>query len=372
MRATQRAKAAPRRRQNGAGPTREEAAATSPAAIMLEKRAVPLRLEQRDLDNVHLDPKNPRIRHLIEARKSKKAPTTDELREMILALDGVSALQRSIRENGGLQEPIYVLESGLVVEGNCRTAVYLKLRAAPKGNGQWRKIPAYVLPAGTQVREVAVLQAICHVAGKKRWDAYEKAGHVYRMHHEVRMSEQEIQAALGLNAQEVHGLLRSYETMNELVLPALQARNARPADAVRKYSYVAELHKRKELAPFRERPANVKLFVELITADPPKLTNGQQVRQLHRVLEDPGAKKVLLSKGGTFEAALKELDDPTVSSSAFRRIEAATRALKGMNQDELDKLRSDASARALLHDLHEALLNAARVAKVELANRSAR
>lgn len=371
MAATHRANAGPRKRQNGASST-TPAAATTPAAIMLEKRAVFPRLEERELDHVHLDPKNPRIRHLIEARKAKKPPTTDELRDMILALDGVSALQRSIRENGGLQEPIYVLESGVVVEGNCRTAVYLKLRAAAKGNGQWQKIPAYVLPAGTHVRDVAVLQAICHVVGKKRWDAYEKAGHVHRMRHEVGMSEREIQEALGLNAQEVHGLLQSYETMNGLVLPALQARSTRPADAVRKYSYVAELHKRKELAAFREKPANVKLFVDLITADPPKLTNGQQVRQLHRVLEDPDAKKVLLSKGGTFDAALKQLDDPTVSSSAFRRIEAATRALKGMNQDELDKLRSDASARSLLLNLHEAVANAARVAKIKLPQGAAR
>jgi hypothetical protein len=360
----------PRAKKNGATIVVGAASGGVAPALMLEKRAVFPRLEERDLDDVKLDPDNPRIRHLVAARTAKTPPTDRELRDMILALDGVGGLQRSVRDNGGLQEPIYVLESGLVVEGNCRTAVYLKLREAAKGNGQWTKIPAYILPAGTNVRDVAILQAICHVVGKKRWDPYEKAGHVHRMRHEVGMSEEAIQEALGLNGQDVQTLLRSYETMNSFVLPALRARGARPADAVRKYSYVVELHKGTELAAFRKKTDNVKSFVDWITADPPKLTNGQQVRQLHKVLEHAGAKKALLARKGTFEAALKELDDPAVSSSAFRQIQRATRALKHMKQDELEKLRREASAQALLLQLNDALVNAARVAKISLPRRT--
>jgi hypothetical protein len=94
------------------------------------------------------------------------------------------------------------------------------------------------------------------------------------------------------------------------------------------------------------------------------------VRQLHRVLENPRAKTVLLAKNGTFAQALKELDDPTVSSSAFRQIRSATRALGDMNQDEIEQLRTETAAQALLLGLNDALLKAARIAKVALPRKA--
>jgi hypothetical protein len=109
--------------------------------------------------------------------------------------------------------------------------------------------------------------------------------------------------------------------------------------------------------------------VDIVTADPPKLSKGQQVRQLHAVLEHPSAKRVLLSKKGNLEEALKELDDPVVSSKAFKQVEKAARALKGLRQGDIDQLRSSAKAQELLVRLHDAVLDAARFARVNLSPR---
>lgn len=337
-------------------------------ALNLEKHRIPVRYEERPLKSIRLDPANPRLQHLLAGRTGKAATPT-ELREILLQLDGVGSLQKSIRENGGLQEPIYVLEDGLVVEGNCRAAIYLKLADSKNAAANWSKIPAYVIPMSAGPRAIAVLQGICHVAGKTRWDAFEQAAHVYHMHHTHKMSDADIQNALGMTAREIQVAVHAYSMMADLVIPTLRNRGASPSESVHKYSYVAEYHKRKEFAASRGKKENDKLFVDIITADPPKLSKGQQVRQLHAVLQHPGAKRVLLAKKGNLEEALKELDDPVVSSKAFKQVEKTTRALKGLRQDDIDQLQTSAKAQALLVRLHEAVLDAARFARVALTGR---
>src|SRR5262245_4393734 len=82
------------------------------------------------LDELHLSPRNPRIRRLL--RKNPQ-PTDKEIQQFLLSQDGVDDLQRQIRENGGLVEPIIVDQNGEVIEGNCRLAIYRALKDGRKG-----------------------------------------------------------------------------------------------------------------------------------------------------------------------------------------------------------------------------------------------
>src|SRR5437016_5746801 len=114
--------------------------------LFIEEDAVGVEHRQLSLDDVQLDPSNPRIQHAVKQRAGGKTLTQDELAKLIIDLPGVNELFKAVRDNGGLQEPIYVRPDGRIIEGNCRAACYLKLRAARKGDARWRTLPAIVIP----------------------------------------------------------------------------------------------------------------------------------------------------------------------------------------------------------------------------------
>src|ERR1700733_7189892 len=134
--------------------------------ITLENKPIELRYEVVPLDSVRLDPENPRIREQLAKHGITKTPSQDDLRRLLENLSGVANLQRHVRDNGGLHEPVVVLSDGTLVEGNCRTAVLLRLRDTKGGRERWNTIPVYRLPQKITPRQIAVLQGQYHVAGK--------------------------------------------------------------------------------------------------------------------------------------------------------------------------------------------------------------
>src|SRR5688572_29322658 len=92
--------------------------------VTIENVAIPVTYEEIPLNKVSLDPENPRIREQVKQMGKTGKIGSKELRELILEISGVSTLLRSIRENKGLHEPIYIRNDGRIAEGNCRTAIY--------------------------------------------------------------------------------------------------------------------------------------------------------------------------------------------------------------------------------------------------------
>jgi len=102
--------------------------------------------------------------------------------------DGVDDLQRQIRDNGGLVDPIIVDQNYEVIEGNCRTAIYMKLHAGRPDDARWTKIPAFVLTKDMTEREILIRQAIYHVHSNKiKWGAYEQQVHLQQMRNKLKM-----------------------------------------------------------------------------------------------------------------------------------------------------------------------------------------
>ena len=130
-----------------------------------EHKAIPL-------EKLALSPRNPRIRRLL---RRNPTPTAEEIQKFLLEEDGVADLQRQIRDNGGLVDPIIVDDNYEVIEGNCRLAIYMKLRDGRPHETQWKTISAYVLTGKVTTRQVLILQAIYHVHSNKiKWGAYEQ------------------------------------------------------------------------------------------------------------------------------------------------------------------------------------------------------
>src|SRR5688572_23853018 len=106
--------------------------------ITLEGRKVRVWNVDLPLDDVQLDAANPRIANSVAVSAPKNMESLQTELEGILWDDpDVRDLYRQVLINKGLIERIIVREDGRVVEGNCRTVVYRKLRKAQPAEPLW-------------------------------------------------------------------------------------------------------------------------------------------------------------------------------------------------------------------------------------------
>ncbi|MCU1323841.1 MAG: hypothetical protein JWM43_3490 [Acidobacteriaceae bacterium] len=319
--------------------------------VLVEHRDMPLKA-------VKLDPHNPRIQHAVKQKFQNREVTQDELRKLILDQPGVSDLFRSIRDNGGISDPIHVRPDGSIIEGNCRVASYLKLNSIDKDNPRWQAIPAIFVPNITP-RQAAVLQGQFHVAGKNKWAAYEKAGHMHSMKHTLDMDEKAIGVIMKMTEKEVLRDLQAYTIMTEKVLPRMPG-----GGGLDKWSFVEEFCKRKGLEEYRTKPANVDEFVSMVIDK--RLKKGADVRKLEKVLKDPAAVKTLKKHAVDVALAVVGKSDPTADSTAFNKLKKATTLLQRMPNKDLQRLMSNEESRVILRDLFSALKDVAKAAGVKL------
>jgi predicted transcriptional regulator len=329
---------------------------------IIEGRSIEVRYEEVPLDQISLDPANPRISEIV-LRHPKKGANLNlvEILKIIFDEPEIQQLQKSIRDNGGLIEPVFLDSSGRVVEGNRRAAVLMRLRETlgARGDKRWEEIPAWRLPNGTSKREVAVLQGQFHVSGKKPWRSHEKAGHLRHMNLELKMTVEEIARSLGLPEREVSLLLEAHEMMTKLILPQMQ--NGTGLD---RFSYAYEFVKNPHLEDFRAKASNREEFAKWVADG--KLKRGDKVRDLPKILKDPHAKATLERQG--HDKAIKVLGkkDPTVDSMFFKKIESTTKLLSKTTAEIIDRLKKEKNAQQLLHELFAALQNTAKAAGLVL------
>lgn len=328
--------------------------------LVIEGTLIPVQFKELPIKDIVLDPDNPRIQHAVRRKFNNSAVKQEDLLNLIYEQHGVPDLMVAIRDNGGLTDPIYVRPDGRVIEGNCRAVCFLKLAKAKSQDPAWKSIPAFVIPHITE-RQVAILQGSQHVAGKNKWRAYEKIGHLHTMHTKLGMSPEEIAKALGsMRASSVKQDLLAYTTMTEKLLPKMGGTND-----LQKWSYVQEFFKSKHLADYRGKPENVDEFVSMVAAG--HIKKGEEVRKLHHVLKVPAAVRALKKKD--ISAALDEASkvDPTVNSKLMRKLRDAAESIKKMPAKELQHLLQEEPSRAIFTQLMEAIRDAGRAAKVKFA-----
>lgn len=334
-----------------------ESAVEADDDILVENEAVALERRRMPLDQIHLDPSNPRIQHAVKQRGKSGVLSQDELCTLILEQPGVSDLFKTIRDNGGLIEPIYVRSDGRVIEGNCRAASFLRLRKTTPTDKRWHAIKAFVAPSITE-RQVSVLQGHFHVAGKNKWRAYEKAGHLHTMHTKLGMDAKAIGRSLGMQERVVTRLLNAYETMTKKILPKMQG------GGLDKWSHVEEFFKNKELEEFRGKEDNVDDFVEMVVSK--KLKHGADVRKLPKILKHSRATKALKKKGVEHALSVVGQSDPTADSVVFKRLKETTSLLRGMPAQDVRRLREEKKAQQLLQELFSAVKEVAKATGLKL------
>jgi hypothetical protein len=253
--------------------------------------------------------------------------------------------------NKGLVERIIVRQDGTVVEGNCRTVVYRKLRQKHPSESSWRHIPARMLPADIGARDVAILLGEMHVAGKNTWTPFEKAGHVYRLHEEFALTQDEIAQRLRMSKSKVNQLIRAFDIMKNKYLPKYPG----PASS-RKFSYFEELFKKPQLRDWvLTTPGGEDLFVDWVGKD--KIDQGVHVRELPAILEDPDAVSALTKDGFAAAQRVIEEDNPALTSKLFKRMVEMTESLRKAQLDDIQRVRkaSHSRARRIVEELNDSL-----------------
>jgi hypothetical protein len=330
--------------------------------ITLDGKRVQVQSIDLPLDQVSLDPRNPRIANTVSLSITDEGEALQRKLETLLwEDDDVRDLYRQVLINKGLVERIIVRQDGSVVEGNCRTVVYRKLREKQPSERRWHIIPARILPPDIGDRDVAILLGEMHVAGKNTWTPFEKAGHVYRMHNDFALIQDEIALRLRMSKSKVNQLIRAFDIMKNKYLPKYPG----PASS-RKFSYFEELFKK---PPLREwvtsTPGAEDLFVDWVGKG--KLDQGLQVRELSSILEDEDAVKALTLEGFAAAQRLLAEDNPAVTSKLFRRMVDMTEALRKAQLDDIQRVRKSGSskARKIVNDLSDSLMHFLELCDIE-------
>ena len=200
-------------------------------------------------------PENPRIYSIVRTDEDTE-PTQDDIYKVLSKADHVrDLLVDSIRNNGGLIEPILV-RGNVVLEGNSRLAAYRVL--SHQEPGKWNFIRAKVLPPDVTDSQVFSLLGEYHMVGKKDWQPFEQAGYLYRRFKHHGITVELLAEEVGLSKQKVTHLVSVYQFMAD--------HHEREAD---KWSYYDELLKGRA---FKEAKSLYPEFYEVVAE---KIKSGE-------------------------------------------------------------------------------------------------
>lgn len=329
--------------------------------VTLQGRQIPLTRMMVPVESLELDPRNPRIQFLVGQKAG--LVTERELDDLLWDKDRVKLLSQSILQNGGVIEPLILQRNGesyRVREGNLRTVASRHLIEQNPNAPEFQTVPAMVFDGTLTEEDLAVLLADMHVAGKIRWDAYEQAKHVHDLFHVYGKPYEWLSNHLRLSKGKIRELLTAYKATSEFL-----QEHPTPGN-VRKYSFFAELMKKKDLRDrYQIDPHFRQKFHRWLAEE--KLTDARQVRSLESILANQEAEKELDSTGHDAASTVLKRADPALESDLFWAIKYATEKLNAAPASDIQDLKvGNPQKMILLRNLHRAIEDLATLASVKV------
>lgn len=337
------------------------------------------------LDQLLLDPNNPRFSELgealnsiPEARFAEEKIQSSTKEKMKSSIFDVSELKDTIKTVGFLPMDRIVLrkwkgiapdnqERYVVIEGN-RRATALKWLIDLHDNGKetfsdeqienFTHLDALLLD-DKMAPETAtlILPGLRHVSGVKEWGAYQKAKAVHALR-KAGLTPQEAAQSLGLSTRAANTSYRCFLALEQMSADEEFGEYATP----KMYSYFEEVLKRPDVKQWLnwsddgEQFSNQERLKEfygwMVPSDEddengtPKLPEAKSVRDLGIIVKDEQALNVFRSVDGTLSRALAkyEVDHP---EDWYPKVLAASNAIQGLTPDTLRKM-NDQSKTALV------------------------
>lgn len=140
------------------------------------------------------------------------SPSQEEIENHMCNLDHVKQLKLSIKENGGLIDPLIVRDGDFaVLEGNSRLAAYRLL--CKNDPVKWGKVKCKLLPADIDDSAIFTLLGQYHIVGRKDWNPYEQAGYLYRRKKDTKIPIEDIAKELGIVNSVAKNYIKVFEYM---------------------------------------------------------------------------------------------------------------------------------------------------------------
>lgn len=284
---------------------------------------------------------NPRINYIISKYRPEQV-NSQLIESALLSRDSTKELIHDIESNGGLLEPVIVLNNR-VIEGNTRLCAYRRLYKRHQSN-QWRYIKANIINDEVSTKEIFSILSNYHIRGKTPWDPYEKASCINKMI-EQGYSIDEVVKAIGSTKSKVEIMLDAYKVMRDKYLVKVESANEQiigAHDEIKKFSYFDALFTNKDLAErAKTTPQFIDEFVEWVAEG--RIPKAQDVRELHNILNNKKSRKVFLQpdSDGSFEDAKRVLhyERPEKMSGFYSKLEQFRNILSQVNinkiQDEI-------------------------------------
>lgn len=298
------------------------------------------------LDNILLDPNNPRFAELGESFTQVPENRFAELKIQKITFErmkedrfDVSELKDTIKTLGFLPMDKVVVrlwrynnqdDKYVVVEGNRRIAALkwlVELHDTGKETFTDEQITNFteldvLLLDDTSAPESAkwVLPGLRHVSGIKEWGPYQKARAVYSLR-ESGLQPQDVAQSLGLSTRSANQLWRSYLALEQMKADEEYGEYADP----KKYTYFDEIFRKANLRDWLKWDESGKKFTNMshlkefyswiigeINEDQeltePKISDSREIRDLGKIIDDLSAMAVFRSVGGTLNRALAKYD----------------------------------------------------------------
>ena len=156
---------------------------------------------------------NPRVYSSLRSFDGE-SPSQEDIEKHMCDLNHVHQLQLSIKENGGLIDPLIVRDGDFVVlEGNSRLAAYRILcRTDPV---KWGKVKCRVLPSSIEDSAIFTLLGQYHIVGRKDWSPYEQAGYLYRRQKTTKTPVSGLAKELGITETQAKNFIKVFTYMKE-------------------------------------------------------------------------------------------------------------------------------------------------------------
>lgn len=323
------------------------------------------------LDNLLLDPNNPRFSELGEelniipegrfADEKVQANTFEKMKDP--AFD-VAELRDTIKTIGFLQMDRIVVRhwKGKVDDGNAKYVVIEGNRRVtalkwlinlheigketfdPSRLNNFKKLECLLLAdEAVPTSASLILPGLRHVSGVKEWGAYQKAKAVFALR-KGGLTPQEAAQSLGLSTRAANSAYKCFLGLEQMKADEEYGEFAEP----KMYSYFEEIFKRPNLRTWlgwddeREQFIDEQKIREFYSWIVPhdenggtvKLPESKSVRDLSQIISDESALNILRGPEGTLARAIAryEVDHP---EDWFPKVMAASSAIKSLTPDML-------------------------------------
>ena len=260
-----------------------------------------------------LDFTNPRIQNYLQNYPEESR--SGELLAMLLGTgtDSCASLKESIKEHGGILNPIIVnhFPDGryVVIEGNTRLQIYRDfIRDNVPGN--WNKIRA-IIYENLENNEMHSIRLQAHLVGPRDWDAYAKAKYLTFLSDEEKMPMKELLAYCGgsSKASEIRYMIQAYKDMRDIYAPLCE--DDTQFDQ-KKFSGFVELQKKNVVESLQLHGYDKTDFAQWMVDE--KFSRLEDVRRLPQILNSKRARQAFLKHDTAAAKKILEAEDITPDS----------------------------------------------------------